>query len=204
MNIRNEPVLVVFAKTPVPGQVKTRLIPELGEDGAASLDKTLMERTLKTAGQSVIKHIELHCTPSITDPVLQDYRNEYNLSLHLQQGNDLGERMHHAFTQVLFNNAAAILIGCDCPGLTPEDLNTAKEKLDEDYDVVIGPANDGGYYLIGLKQEQKQLFEDIDWGTAGVLDKTRERIKKNNLKWFELPAYTDIDRPEDLPVLGIQ
>jgi rSAM/selenodomain-associated transferase 1 len=198
MNTRNETVLIVFAKNPVPGRVKTRLIPELGEEGAAALYRELMERTLQTAAGSGLKHVELHCTPSIADPVFQDFRERFNLSLHLQQGRDLGERMHHAFSQVLFNNGAAVLIGCDCPGLKPEDLDTAREKLNDDVDVVLGPASDGGYYLIGLKEEQPSLFENMEWGGAYVLDKTRERIKERNLSCFELPTYTDIDRPGDI------
>ena len=201
MTARNEAVLVVFAKTPVPGRVKTRLIPELGEAGAAELYKALLERTLRTAAGSEFKHIELHCTPSLDHPLLQSCRDEYNLSLHLQRGEDLGERMHRAISQVLFNNASAVLIGCDIPDLTAEDLNTAREKLEGDCDVVIGPARDGGYYLVGLKREQEALFKDMAWGTAGVLETTRRRIKENHLKYFELPARMDIDRPEDLKEL---
>ena len=109
--------------------------------------------------------------------------------------------MHHALSQVLFNNTAAILIGCDCPELKPDDLNTAREMLAENNDIVIGPASDGGYYLVGLKQEQKPLFENMAWGTETVLEKTRQKIMEQQLRCFELPTYTDIDRPEDLPVL---
>lgn len=193
-----ETVLIVFAKTPVPGRVKTRLISELGAAGAAALYRQLLERTLQTAAQSAIRHIELHCTPTLDDPVLQAYRRQFNLSLHLQQGNDLGRRMHHAFSQVLFNNGAAILIGCDVPGLTAQDLNTAREKLEDSYDAVLGPARDGGYYLIGLRKAHEDLFADIEWGTAGVLAATRSRIHAGHLVHFELDPRADIDRPEDL------
>ncbi len=190
--------LIVFCRAPIPGRVKTRLIPGLGAAGAASLYRSLVVQTLVTASASDVGDIRLYCTPAITDPFLQTQASDFDLTLHLQSGNDLGERMHGALAETLQGYDAALVIGCDCPALSIDDLNLACKKLISGYELVIGPAEDGGYYLIGMHHANKAIFEGIGWEQADVMSKTRERIRKLGLKTHELAEHWDLDRPEDL------
>ena len=190
-------VVMIFTRTPVPGDVKRRLIPELGEEGAASLYRELLERTVLTVVEADIGDVQLHCWPETQHPWLRAMQNDYPLQLVRQQGSDLGARMHHAFAQALIQYHRAVIVGCDIPELAATDLITACEKLGEKQ-AVLGPAEDGGYYLIGLNRPCPALFEDIPWGRHGVLHKTRDRIRQQGLGCFELYPRWDVDRPEDV------
>lgn len=190
--------VIVFSKAPVPGRVKTRLIPRLGAEGAARLYRTLLTQTLIRLASSSIAVGRLYCTPTLDDPFLAKQARDFGLTLHLQSGRDLGERLYHALAETLQLYDTALLIGGDCPGLSAADLNLAGKKLLDGYDLVIGPAKDGGYYLIGMRAANKQIFAGIDWGQGDVLLKTRERISKLDLKTCELAQRWDLDRPEDL------
>jgi len=195
-----ECVVVVFTRTPETGEVKTRLIPTLGEEKATELYRSMVDRTLHTCRSSGIGAIELWCHPDTDHPFLVDCSKRYKTGLFVQQGKDLGERMWFALSDVLGKYRFGIIIGCDCPDLTPEILDTAYEKLVEGYDAVIGPAADGGYYLFGCNRARKELFSDIAWGTPGVFSNTCVRIKKLKMRCFELKELRDIDRPEDLKI----
>ena len=190
--------LIIFSKAPIPGTVKTRLIPTLGEEGAANLYMNLLEQTLNKAIESNINDLRLYCTPTTEDVFLEQQAAKFSCTLHLQTGNDLGERMAQALEETLEVYDSALLIGCDCPALSADDLNMACKQLTQDYDLVIGPAKDGGYYLIGLCHPDKRLFMDVKWGESDVLTRTRKRIKELGLKAYELPELWDLDRPEDL------
>jgi hypothetical protein len=120
------------------------------------------------------------------------------VSLHLQQGDDLGERMARALSRAM----PAIVMGSDCPSLTPADLREAAAALDWGVDAVLGPARDGGYVLLGLRRIDASLFEGITWGTDTVLQETRSRLRSLGWRWHELPTRFDIDRPEDLRLLS--
>lgn len=197
-NSRN--VLQVFSKPPRPGQVKSRLIPALGEAGAASLYRRLLEQTLETAAASHFGTLELWTT----DPADHETRQlavRHGARLQRQAGADLGERMSHALNIALSRARFAVLIGCDCPQLTSVDLRQAAGWLRSGADAVLGPATDGGYYLIALRRPILSLFSGIDWGTGQVLEQTRSRLRRGGLAWHELPEYRDIDRPEDLDYL---
>ena len=141
--------LIVFSRKPVPGQVKTRLIGTLGEEGAAALQRRLLAGALETGRNAGFGAIELHCAPDCDDPFLRDCAVRYDASLFNQEGNDLGERMADALTQTLSRHASAILIGSDAPSLTTDDLRFARSAVESDQ-LVIGPAEDGGYVLIGM------------------------------------------------------
>jgi rSAM/selenodomain-associated transferase 1 len=188
--------VIVFSRTPEAGKVKTRLIPELGEEGAAELYRELLERTLATAVEAEVGDVQLHCWPEIDHPWLRAMQNDYPVRLVQQQGTELGGRMHHAFAGSLVHYSAAILVGCDIPELAESDLQTASEKLRE-HEVVLGPAQDGGYYLIGLSRPSPALFEDIPWGKDTVLAKTRDRIRQQGLHYYELPQRWDVDTTDD-------
>jgi uncharacterized protein len=194
--------LILFAKAPVPGQVKTRLIPYLGAEHACALHVHLVRRAIETAKFSRIKHIELWCAPDADHPFFMACRDCYGVSLHRQQGIDLGSRMAGALSKVLERARSALLIGSDCPALTAEYLDAAARALSEGYDAVLGPAADGGYVLIGLKRIAPELFTGIPWGTVQVGDMTRNRMKALALRCWELPVRPDVDRPADLAGLG--
>ena len=192
-------VLCVFTKTPVAGKVKTRLVPALGEKKASELYRSLLTRTLTTACSSNIARVRLYCTPTTEHPFLLECANNFDVQLCLQQGDDLGARMCNALTEGLDEFAYALVIGCDCPWLTTRDLELAYTRLALDTEVVLGPATDGGYYLLGLRSPQKGLFEDMPWGGPTVLKETRQRLSAAAINWYELSEYPDLDSPEDLP-----
>ena len=126
---KGEFVVVVFSKAPVPGTVKTRLLPDLNADDAARLYRELLERTLNTVTGNALWHTQLWCTPVTDDPCFLEYRDKYHVQLRLQSGNDIGERMYSAITANLPFYKYVLLIGCDCPELQHADLVTARDKL---------------------------------------------------------------------------
>ncbi|MGK0296813.1 MAG: rSAM/selenodomain-associated transferase 1 [Gammaproteobacteria bacterium] len=195
---KKEVALIIFTKTPVEGKVKTRLIPKWGTEGALLLYKDLLKQTLETAKSSNFDDIYLFCTPSIDSPLIKFSAKHFEIKLALQSGIDLGERIFNAFENKLAEYSKVILIGCDCPGITSHDIRTANNKLTEGADVVLGPSEDGGYYLIGLVQNQRYLFDNIKWGEDAVLKETRKKISELNLSAYELPERWDLDRPEDV------
>ncbi len=187
---------IVFAKAPRAGEVKTRLIPLLGADGAAALHRQLTHRTLVTATTAGLGPVELHAAPDVNDPFLQDCAQRFGVALLPQQGNGLGERMCHAFDEALARHGRVIIIGTDCPVLTPQHLCDAQAALTSN-DAVLIPAEDGGYALLGLTHCDNRLFEGIAWGGDTVLAATRERLRALKWHWHELETLWDIDRPED-------
>jgi rSAM/selenodomain-associated transferase 1 len=190
--------LLIFSKVPEPGSVKTRLIPILGKERAAGFYKSLMEKTLQTCRSAGFSAIELWCYPDADHPYFTTCSRRFNAGLQVQRGGDLGERMWCALSEVLKHHRYAIIIGCDCPDLCTQDLITAAAKLEQGYDIVIGPAGDGGYYLLGSNQAHYDLFRGIDWGTATVYSETQVRIRELKLRSYVLQQHWDIDRPEDL------
>jgi rSAM/selenodomain-associated transferase 1 len=186
----------VFARAPVPGEAKTRLIPGLGAAGAAELHARLVRRALQTARAAGVGPVELWCAPDASHPFFADCAAEHSASLRVQQGADLGSRMDAAFEAALGDNAALVLIGSDCPALTPAVLGAAAAAL-ASHDAVIAPAEDGGYVLIGLSTRVPGLFEGIEWGGPAVMDKTRVRLARAGANWKQLETLWDIDRPED-------
>jgi len=190
-------VIVVFAKAPRPGTVKTRLVPLLGESGAAALHARLVEHTLATARAAFPGRIELHCAPDCEDPLFHTLRERYGAALAAQAPGDLGARMAAAFDAALAVHPRALLIGTDCPALTARHLRQAEDALLGGCDAVLGPAEDGGYVLIGLTRTDARLFEGIAWGGDGVLAETRARLRALDWRWRELDTLWDVDRPED-------
>lgn len=189
--------LLVFSKAPVPGQVKTRLIPLLGAEPAARLYAELLEATLVTAHAAGLCPLDLWCAPDTRHAVFQRARARHALALHQQPHGDLGARMSQALHDTLQTARHALLIGADCPALAGTDLATALQDLQDGADVVLGPASDGGYYLIGMSGHHPQLFMDIPWGTRQVLGLTQSRCRAHGLRWTCLPEHADLDTPED-------
>ncbi|MEA3155048.1 MAG: uncharacterized protein QOK44_2637 [Betaproteobacteria bacterium] len=189
---------MVFAKAPRPGEAKTRLIPRLGAQGAAALHARLIKHTLATASVDARNALELHGHPA-EDEFLRFCAARYNASLVAQQGQDLGERMYHGFELALSGEgcAFAVLIGTDCPALTPKHIRSAFEALQNGYDAVFAPAEDGGYVLLGVARADARLFDDITWGTDQVLELTRARLRLLGWRWLELETLWDVDRVAD-------
>lgn len=190
--------LLVFTKAPVPGRVKTRLIPALGAYRSAVLQRQLSEHTLAFATHARLCPVEMWCDPDTHHPFFKHCRNRFGIILRQQRGSDLGARMHQALAATLRHTRYAVLIGTDCPGMTAEDLHEALIALSTGADVVIGPAEDGGYVLIGVRRCSLRLFSGITWGGDQVLRQTRSRVQTLNWRRQELTSRWDVDRPQDL------
>lgn len=191
-------VLLIFARAPLPGQAKTRLIPALGAEGAAELQQYLITSTLATAANRPCGDLQLWCTPVTGHPAFNPSEEIQRLTLHRQQGDDLGARMAHAFQEALKEYPWAIIIGTDCPDLSADDLHQAATLLGQGVNAVVGPAADGGYYLLGLRRFEPLLFNDMVWGGDGVLAETRRRLRELGMDTRLLEVKHDLDRPEDL------
>ncbi|MDO9424028.1 MAG: TIGR04282 family arsenosugar biosynthesis glycosyltransferase [Methylobacter sp.] len=191
-------VLMIFCKAPIPGQVKTRLIPELTAEQAAELHIELSVRTLQRAVQSNLCPVQLWCAPTTDHAFFAASAATYPLVLRQQQGADLGGRMHRAFCSALADYSRALLMGCDCPSLTEQDLEEALTALNQENEIVLAPAEDGGYVMIGLNRPHPELFDNMPWGTARVLAQTRNRIDRYKLRHHELSEQWDLDTPKDL------
>ncbi len=189
---------MIFVKTPIPGRVKTRLIPALGEEGASSLYEKIALHCIRVANDSAIGSVDIWCTPSSDHAFFAECVRKFPVNIYEQIEGDLGQRMAYAFSETLKRNPYAILIGSDCPSLTCEDLQAAKEALKKGNDAVIVPSEDGGYVLLGLRRYAQELFSGISWGTERVLDQTRESLRRLGWHWKELPERWDVDRPQDL------
>jgi hypothetical protein len=199
--------LLVFAKSPILGTAKTRLQPLLPKEFSLALHCQLLKTVLKQWSESVICPIECWIAGDesvFKAQIINDATaNLKTLSIYQQQGQDLGERLAHAI-EATFNDAqkqknieGVFVVGSDCPFINAEYLLDACVKL-EKYDAVIGPADDGGYVLLGLKVPNTKLFKDIEWGKSCVYEQTLTRLREFNLNYFELPSLPDIDHPEDL------
>lgn len=188
--------ILVFCKAPIPGDVKTRLISTLGDRGACDLHVELATRTLDVVQSAQLAPAQLWCAPD-TNHLFFTERDE--ISLHQQTGQDLGERMHQGLVSALAESGVnlAILIGTDCPTIDEHYIDHALSTL-ADHDAVIGPAEDGGYGLIGLTKPEADCFQGITWSTSTVCEDTCERFNRADLNWALLPQIWDIDRPEDI------
>ena len=197
MPIRQNPVVIIFAKAPQPGQVKTRLIPLLGAEGAAALQARLIKHVLATARAASLSHVELHCAPDNNDPFFRYCAGHYGVTVKAQAEGDLGARMFCAFESALAGHASVLLIGSDCPALTARHLRQAERTLRDGADAVFVPCEDGGYALVGLHRVDPTLFEGIAWGGDKVMAETRARLSALDWRWRELETLWDVDRPED-------
>lgn len=188
---RANPSIAVLAKAPIPGLAKTRLMPALGAHGAAALQERLTERAVATACAAKLGPVTLWGTPDIRHASFRELVGQFRIRLARQPEGDLGARMLAAIA------GPTLVIGTDCPALTPDHLRDAAEAL-RAHEVVLIPAEDGGYVLIGMNAPQPGLFSDMTWSTDTVLTETRQRIARLGLSARELETLFDIDRPEDL------
>ncbi len=184
--------VAVMAKAPVPGLAKTRLIPDIGAHAAAVLAGRLMERAVQTALAANIGPATLWYSPDTGHSAFHALAQHYSLALAAQPEGDLGARMLACTL-----GGPTLVTGSDCPAITPAHLQDAARAL-RDADVVLIPAEDGGYVLIGTRTPQPGLFDDMTWSTETVLEETRERIAVLSLSAIELPPLWDVDTERDL------
>jgi hypothetical protein len=195
--MENNAVLIVFAKAPVPGEVKTRLAPALDAETAALLHAALVERALVIAQKSGIEQIELCCAPDSTHTFFETCAEDFDIALTEQGEGNLGQRMLRALQRGIEEHGRAIIIGADCPALTGKHIDEAARALQQ-HDAVLTPAEDGGYVLIGASGTADSMFDDIDWGSGTVLASQRRNFAALNFRVHEMPTLWDVDRPEDL------
>lgn len=186
--------LLIFTKNPEAGKVKTRLAATLGDEAALSIYRQLLLHTV-----SATEYLPVDKFVFYSNHIGQkDYWSDKNYYKLLQEGNDLGERMKNAFVAAFQKGYHKVaIIGTDCPDLNAPVIMNAYVYL-EDHDIVIGPAIDGGYYLLGMKKLHPRLFEKIDWSTGKVLAQTLKICESSNLSTFLLPELSDIDDENDL------
>lgn len=192
-------LLIVFAKYPEPGMVKTRLARQIGPEAAALVYRTCARLVLDAVVPEGPQEYELilACWPADRAGATALWLDR-NLQITCQQGEDLGSRMHHAFTAGFAGgHTKIIIIGTDCPALTREIIGQGFACLDRD-EAVLGPAADGGYYLIGLRRAEAALFKNISWGTDRVAGQTMARLRASGMTCSLLPKLRDIDRMDDL------
>lgn len=189
--------ILVFAKAPVAGLAKTRLIPSLGVQGAARLARRMLDETLAASIEADIGPVTICCTPDIDHPAFADAVQRYGVTLADQNEGDLGERMSQALSSTLQMQDAAIVVGTDCPALDAACLRRAASALQTSA-AVFAPATDGGYVLAGLTRPMPSLFEGVAWSTDVVMDQTRKRLAQLGVIATELPSMRDIDVPVDL------
>lgn len=187
--------IVMFARAPVLGQVKTRLIPALGKKGALDMHIELMHQQIAVLNQSALCFAQLWVDQQVGHSTFKNFNGEVKL----QDGKNLGDKMCHASHAVLKHFSKVIIIGSDCPDIDEVYLEQALQKLDKNtIDVVLGPALDGGYVLIAIKEIHQGIFQGIEWGSEFVLQQTVSKLDDYGLRFFLLPALRDIDTSEDL------
>jgi len=193
---KSDPVAIaILAKAPLPGLAKTRLVPVLGADGAARLQARLIARVVTTAQAAATGPVTLWVTPERPHTVFQTLAALPGVALAVQPEGDLGARMMAAIAAV---GGPVLVVGTDCPGLTPEHLRDAARALVDGVDVVIVPVDDGGYGLIGMRWPEPALFAGMTWSTSSVMAETRRRLTRLGLSWREPVRLWDVDVPEDL------
>ena len=198
----NQLHIAVFTRAPVPGTAKTRLIPLLGEEGAARVQRRMTWRTLRTACAVPDAQVSLWCAGDIAHPFLQECADHFGVPCLPQAEGDLGMRMAQCLQAVLGTHRKALLIGTDCPAFDVEALQSSALALDAAR-MVFTPAEDGGYVLVGARQGGlvARCFSDVAWSTAQVMAQTRGRLQGAGWRigrdWLEMPALWDVDTPAD-------
>jgi len=189
--------LIVFARVPRLGQVKTRLAAGIGDEAALAAYRRMLARALATAASVGVDSLELCIAGEDGDGECAALARTHGAILSTQRGPDLGERMREALSRALAEGCLAVLIGCDAPCLTPGDLRAAFEAL-AGHDAVFAPTEDGGYALVGCRRDAPEAFASIAWGGPTVMAETRDRLRAAGLSWSELRTVWDVDEQVDL------
>jgi len=187
-----ENALIVFIKNPELGKVKTRLASTLGDEKALEIYLSLLDYTRKVAVKTAADRYVYYSNHI-------DENDEWDINDFkkvLQRGDSLGDRMKNAFQEAFKKHEKVVIIGSDCPTLHPDIITAAYRHLDN-HDFVIGPSFDGGYYLLGMRDFERKIFQGIPWSTIEVLPQTIERINELEKDFFLLPTLSDVDYEED-------
>jgi hypothetical protein len=188
--------VAILTRAPIPGACKTRLIPALGADGAAALQRWLLQRTVAMALVADVGPVTLWCAGDPRHPDFALCRAYGAVTVRHQPKGDLGARMSIAVRESA-TEAGTLVIGTDCPALTASHLRQAALTL-QGKDAVVYPAEDGGYVLIGMREPIEEAFEGIEWSTERVMEQTRQRFRNLRSHWEEPLTLWDVDRPGDL------
>ncbi len=206
MQAQSQTTVIIFAKAPIEGYAKTRLTPKLGPKGAIRAHKRLVRIGLRHALGARYTKVQIHCSEQ--HPFFLNITRQQPVTLHLQAEGDLGARMLAAIREASLSNkkdGAVLLMGSDCPSITPTLIETCAAALTT-HDLVFLPAEDGGYGLIGVKDPHTSALEsvlsDIPWGTHSVMQTTRLRLQAASVSWSEPAVIWDVDHPEDLARLN--
>lgn len=192
-----EGCILQFTKAPVAGEVKTRLIPVLGADGALRLHCQLTRQTLEMACGSKVSPIQLWVPDNPDHPFFDEITRSRDVPIRVQQGADLGERMANALAAALSEYRYALLIGSDCPVFSGQYLDSAMACLANGVDACLGPASDGGYVLIGASRPLGDALLGVEWGQSSVLRQTMKNFASKDLSFELLPELWDVDTPAD-------
>jgi rSAM/selenodomain-associated transferase 1 len=192
-------LLIQFARSPEEGRVKTRMMPYLSASAACELHCELTLWTCRQLLDSGLGEVELSVAGDAAHPLFMRCQALGVARVSPQRGTDLGQKMYNAIRGGLQQNASVILVGSDCPGIDAAYLRQAVAAL-HGAPVVLGPATDGGYVLIGARKIEEEVFQGIPWGGDEVYASTQTALKRAGLTWAVLPTLSDIDRPEDLPI----
>jgi len=187
--------ILIFAKSPVVGQVKTRLAEFIGPEQACKVYEALLTQTLNTALNAQLAPV--CCYTDDTEHVYFKHWKQKGVEFKQQVGADLGQRMQQAFMHELRLYSPVVMIGSDCPVITVEHLRAAFNALDGDGEAVITPTQDGGYVLLGLKKPHPRIFSNIQWSSMHVFRQTAEHLESLSLKWQQLNTLWDLDTAED-------
>lgn len=194
---REDCLYIQFARAPRAGAVKTRMLPHLDPRAACELHCELLAYTAQQLRRLGSQPRELWIAGNLAHPWLRQVAEYYGIALRLQRGADLGERMLHALRDGLSRHQRVVLVGSDCPELDVAYLRDAASRLQHS-DMVWGPAQDGGYVLVGARRAAAPCFRGVHWGSAEVMAQTLERARECDVSISLLPQRVDIDRPEDL------
>ncbi len=198
MDANDSAAVIIFGKTPENGRVKTRLIPELGPSRTTELYRSLLQHTVSVVNRTNVDSRQLYLDGDLQHPFIKQLINDYPLEVYQQCSGDLGQRIKTAFSQTLKDHNMVVVMGSDCPAITHTLLDEAINSLKDQADVVVGPAPDGGYNLIGMKTLYSELFDDIRWSSDSVMQETRSRCKTFNYHLVELEQMNDVDTVSDL------
>lgn len=193
----DDTVILLFAKAPVPGKVNTRLIPDIGVQAATKLQYDLIHQRLAMLKDADLCPVYLLCAPDTQHQCFVQCQQQYPVVLSGQLGNDLGERMFNGIQHALTQFKYCIVIGTDAPALDQTIIKQAIDALHASTEVVFVPAEDGGYVLVGMHFPYDFLFRDITWGSAVVMQQSRDALDARHVSYKELSTCWDIDRLDD-------